>query len=94
VLSRRITRLQWKKPFTGHADGVLAIGFRFWSGEKFGEAPTWNESACYIQADARPARIGLHVPAGVALVGDPKLVLRQLSDAARSRDWRRQGESD
>src|SRR5215469_5454709 len=84
----------WKKPFTGRADGVLAIGFRFWSGEKFGEAPTWNESACYIQADAAPARIGLHVPAQVALVGDPKLVLRQLSDAARVRDWRREGESD
>ena len=29
----------WKKPFTGTADLVLAIGFRFWSGEKFGEAP-------------------------------------------------------
>jgi acetolactate synthase I/II/III large subunit len=84
----------WKKPFTGRADVILAIGFRFWSGEKFGEAPTWNESACYIQADAAPARIGLHVPAEVALVGDPKLVLRQLSDAACRRDWRRQGESD
>jgi acetolactate synthase-1/2/3 large subunit len=23
----------WKKPFTGRADAVLAIGFRFWSGE-------------------------------------------------------------
>ena len=27
----------WKKPFTGRADAVLAIGFRFWSGEKFGQ---------------------------------------------------------
>jgi acetolactate synthase-1/2/3 large subunit len=84
----------WKKPFTGRADVILAIGFRFWSGEKFGEAPTWNESACYIQADATPARIGLHVPAEVALVGDPKLVLRQLTDAAHARDWRRESESD
>jgi acetolactate synthase-1/2/3 large subunit len=84
----------WKKPFTGRADAVLAIGFRFWSGEKFGEAPTWNESACYIQADATAARIGLHVLAEVALVGDPKVVLGQLSNAAHSRDWRRQGGSD
>src|ERR1700741_337231 len=83
----------WKKPFTGRADAVLAIGFRFWSGEKFGQAPTWSESACYIQADATPARIGLHVPAEVALVGDPKLVLRQLTDAARARDWRVKTES-
>ena len=84
----------WKKSFTGRADVILVIGFRFWSGEKFGEAPTWNESARYIQADAAPARIGLHVPAEVALVGDPKLVLQQLSDAARATDWRRQSESD
>ena len=84
----------WKKPFTGRADAVLAIGFRFWSGEKFGEAPTWSQSARYIQADATPTRIGLHVPAEVALVGDPKLVLRQLGDAARAKDWRRSGESD
>ena len=72
----------WKKPFTGRADAVFAIGFRFWSGEKFGAAPTWNESARYIQADATPTRIGLHVPAEVALVGDAKLILRQLCDAA------------
>jgi acetolactate synthase I/II/III large subunit len=73
----------WKKPFTGRADVVLAIGFKFWSGEHFGAAPTWNEAATYIQADATPTRIGWHVPAEVALVGDPKLVLRQLIDAAR-----------
>jgi acetolactate synthase-1/2/3 large subunit len=84
----------WKKPFTGRADAVLAIGFRFWSGEKFGEAPTWSESARYIQADATPTRIGLHVPAEVALVGDAKLVLRQLSDVARANDWKRLGHSD
>jgi acetolactate synthase-1/2/3 large subunit len=84
----------WKKPFTGRADAVLAIGFRFWSGEKFGEAPTWSQSARYIQADATPTRIGLHVPAEVALVGDPKLVLRQLCDAARANDWKRPGQSD
>jgi len=59
----------WKKSFTGRADAVLAIGFRFWSGEKFGEAPTWSASARYIQADPTPTRIGLHVPAEVALVG-------------------------
>jgi acetolactate synthase-1/2/3 large subunit len=73
----------WKKPFTGRADVVLAIGFKFWSGEHFGAAPTWNEAATYIQVDATPTRIGWHVPAQVALVGDPKLVLRQLIDAAR-----------
>ena len=79
----------WKKPFTGRADAVLAIGFRFWSGERFGEPPTWSATARYIHADASPGRIGLHVPAEVAIVGDPKLVLGQLVEAARRHDWKR-----
>jgi acetolactate synthase-1/2/3 large subunit len=81
----------WKKPFTGRADVVLAIGFRFWSGEKFGQAPTWNEKATYIQVDPVADRIGLHVDATVPIVGDPKLVLRQLVDTAKRLgiDWSR-----
>jgi acetolactate synthase-1/2/3 large subunit len=70
----------WKKPFTGNADLVLAIGFRFWSGEKFGEPPTWTDKATYIQVDTDPQRVGWHVPAEVGIVGDPKLVLRQIID--------------
>lgn len=79
----------WKKPFTGRADLVIAIGFRFWSGEKFGQPPTWTDKATYVQIDATPARVGWQVPAEVGIVGDPKLVLRQLIDAvkARQRDF-------
>jgi acetolactate synthase-1/2/3 large subunit len=73
----------WKKPFTGRADVILAVGFKFWSGEHFGQPPTWNASATYIQVDAVPARIGWHVPAQIPIVGDPKLVLRQLAERAR-----------
>ena len=43
----------FKKPFTGGADVVLAIGFRFWSGEHFGQPPTWTDKAKYIQVDPR-----------------------------------------
>ena len=82
----RTTRLppggRGRSPFTGRAEALLAIGFRFWSGEKFGAAPTWSETARYIQADAAPTRIGVHVPPEIALVCDAKLVLRQLCDAA------------
>ncbi|HVN84929.1 MAG TPA: thiamine pyrophosphate-binding protein [Candidatus Binatia bacterium] len=85
----------WKKPFTGRADVVLAIGFRFWSGEHFGEPPTWNDQATYIQADPVPSRIGWQVPAEVAIVGDPKLVLRQLIETAKrlKLDFARQRDS-
>jgi acetolactate synthase I/II/III large subunit len=75
-------RGSWKKPFTGRADVVLAIGFDFWSGEHFGQPPTWNEKMKVIHVDSSPSRIGKHVPAEVSIVGDPKLVLRQLVDAA------------
>jgi acetolactate synthase-1/2/3 large subunit len=75
-------RGSWKKPFTGRADVVLAIGFKFWSGEHFGEAPTWNERATYIHVDPTPSRIGWQVPAELAVVGDPLLVLQQLTAEA------------
>ncbi len=75
----------WKKPFTGRADVVIAVGFRFWSGEKFGQPPTWTDKATYVQIDATPSRVGWQVPAEVAIVGDPKLVLRQLINAVKLR---------
>jgi acetolactate synthase-1/2/3 large subunit len=68
----------WKKPFTGNADVVLAVGFRFWSGEHFGQPPTWTDKAKYIQVDPTPTRIGWQVNADIPVVGDPKLVLRQM----------------
>jgi acetolactate synthase-1/2/3 large subunit len=68
----------FKKPFTGRADAVLAIGFRYWSGEHFGQPPTWTDQAKYIQVDPTPTRIGWQVGVDVPIVGDPKLVLRQM----------------
>jgi acetolactate synthase-1/2/3 large subunit len=75
----------FKKPFTGRADVVLALGFKFWSGEHFGQPPAWSADATYIQVDPSPSRIGWHVAADVPIVGDPKLVCRQLLDRARAR---------
>ncbi|HUY18828.1 MAG TPA: thiamine pyrophosphate-binding protein [Candidatus Binataceae bacterium] len=73
----------FKKPFTGRADVVLALGFRFWSGEHFGQPPTWTDQARYIQVDPTPTRIGWQVNADLPIVGDPKLVLRQLIARAK-----------
>jgi acetolactate synthase-1/2/3 large subunit len=75
----------WKKPFTGRADVILAVGFKFWSGEHFGEPPAWSGDATYIQVDPTPSRVGWHVPADVPIVGDPKLVLAQLLRRAEER---------
>ena len=68
----------FKKPFTGGADVVLAIGFRFWSGEHFGQPPTWTDKAKYIQVDPVATRIGWQVNADLPMVGDPKIVLQQM----------------
>jgi acetolactate synthase I/II/III large subunit len=70
----------WKKPFTGNADAIIAVGMKFWSGENFGQPPTWTNKATYVQIDSTAERVGLHVPAEVGIVGDPKLVLRQMID--------------
>jgi acetolactate synthase-1/2/3 large subunit len=84
----------WKKPFTGRADVVVTVGFRFWSGEKFGQPPTWNGRAKYVQIDPTPTRLGGHVPAEVALVGDPKLVLRQLIEQVKGHAREFEGKKD
>lgn len=76
-----------KKPFTGRADVVLTFGFRFWSGEKFGREPTWNPDARFVQVDPSPERIGEHVPSEIPIVGDPKLFLRQMVEAAKAHDF-------
>lgn len=74
----------YKKPFTGKADLILAIGFRFWSGEKFGQPPTWSPTAKFVHVDPCASRVGTHVAAEVPIVGDPKLVLRQIIDKIKA----------
>ncbi|MGH7813084.1 MAG: thiamine pyrophosphate-binding protein [Candidatus Binataceae bacterium] len=74
----------FKKSFTGRADAVLAIGFRFWSGEHFGQPPTWTDQAKYIQVDPTPTRIGWQGAADLPIVGDPKVVLRQMIDRIKA----------
>jgi acetolactate synthase-1/2/3 large subunit len=73
----------WKKPFTSRADVVISFGFRFWSGEHFGQPPTWGADATHIQVDSDPRRVGSTVAADVPIVGDPKLVLRQMIELVR-----------
>jgi acetolactate synthase-1/2/3 large subunit len=70
----------WKRAVTRDADLVIAVGFKFWSGEHFGAAPAWNPDAKLIQIDAAPERIGWHRPAALGLLGDPALVLEQLAE--------------
>jgi len=76
--NRLAVRGSWKKPFTSNADVVIAVGMKFWSGENFGQPPTWTDQGVYVQIDSSAERVGWHVPAEIGIVGDPKLVLRQM----------------
>lgn len=73
----------FKKKLTAKADVILAIGFRFWAGEDFGRPPTWNPQAKFIQVDANPTEIGIHIPITLGIVGDPKAVLKQMIACAK-----------
>ena len=75
----------YKKALTGKTDVVLAVGFRFWWGEGFGQPPNWNPNTQFIQVDANQNEIGAHVPVTLGIVGDPKAVLQQMIDCARER---------
>jgi acetolactate synthase-1/2/3 large subunit len=73
----------WSKPLTADADLVLTFGFRFWSGEGFGEPPKWAERATYVRIDAAADRAWSNGPADLTILGDPKAVLQQMIDKAR-----------
>ena len=73
----------YKKQLAVQCDVVIAIGFRFWWGEGFGQPPSWNPETKFIQVDANPAEIGSHIPVTMGIVGDPKRVLQQMIDCAR-----------
>jgi acetolactate synthase-1/2/3 large subunit len=76
-------RAAYKKQLAVQCDVILAIGFRFWWGEGFGQPPSWNPETKFIQVDANPTEIGFHIPVTLGIVGDPKAVLQQMIDCAR-----------
>jgi acetolactate synthase-1/2/3 large subunit len=79
----------WKKAVLRDADLVIAVGFKFWSGEHFGAGPAWNPEARFVQVDATPSAIGRHVACEVGILGDPALVLEQLLEVVEARGLER-----
>jgi acetolactate synthase-1/2/3 large subunit len=65
------------------ADVVLVAGTRLNHMIGFGRPPRFAEDATFIQIDIAPDEIGHNRPVDVGLVGDAKVVLRQLVDEAR-----------
>ena len=62
-----VVRGAWKKRFPWRADLILAVGFRFWSGEHFGELPTRTPTPRTCRSTPRH-RGRRHVPADIPVV--------------------------
>ena len=61
-------------------DTLLVVGTRMGEMSGFGKAPGWGDPSTTktIQIDSEPTNIGLNRPVDLGLVGDAKVVLRQL----------------
>lgn len=67
----------------GNADVTLVIGLWINHLENHGRPPTWNRETRYIQLSQAEDEFSLALPTELAIVGDPKLVLRQMIDCAK-----------
>ena len=67
------------------ADLVLAVGTRFGELVMWGKPPLWGDPAEQptIQIDTNPINIGVNRPVDLPLIGDAKVVMRQLLTAVR-----------
>jgi 2-hydroxyacyl-CoA lyase 1 len=72
-----------------NADLIVLAGARFNWIFHFGQPPRFAEDVKVVQIDVDPEEIGASVPATVGLVGDAKVVFRQLADEAGTNARRR-----
>jgi 2-hydroxyacyl-CoA lyase 1 len=70
-----------------NADVVFLMGARFNWIFHFGQAPRYAKELKVIQLDIAPEEIGHNKATEVALVGDGKAIVGQLSQALASRQW-------
>lgn len=70
-----------------HADVVLLLGARLNWILHFGLPPRFRHDVKVIQLDICPEEIGTNVPAEVALVGDARVIVKQLNDALDESPW-------
>jgi thiamine pyrophosphate-dependent acetolactate synthase large subunit-like protein len=68
----------WKE-----ADVALVVGTRLNFIIGFGLPPRWAENVKFIQVDISDEEIGRNRPVDIGIVGDAKMILRQLIDEAR-----------
>lgn len=75
-----------RKEALSEADVVLVLGTPFDFRLNYGQAPTFGDTIKIIQVDADPAEIARNRAVDLGIVGDTKLVLRQLLEGLKKRD--------
>jgi acetolactate synthase-1/2/3 large subunit len=75
-----------RKEALSEADVVLVLGTPFDFRLNYGQAPTFGDAIKIIQVDADASEIARNRSVDVGIVGDTKLVLRQLLDGLKKRD--------
>lgn len=70
--------------FAEHADLVCLIGMQVTALDRHFEPPAWSAGTRFIQIQENPELIWYGLPTPVAVVGSPRLVLRQMIDCVHS----------
>ena len=74
----------YRRPFFSACDVMLVVGHQLNSLENFGLPPTFGGNTTYIQVSDAEAEFSSLLPAKLSIWGNPKVVLRQMIDCARS----------
>ncbi len=69
------------------ADVILTIGARVDYRLSFGEPPIVGKDTLFIRVDADPQEVNRGVTPEIGIVGNPRIVLEQLTEQARQKSW-------
>ena len=74
----------YRKPLFRACDVMLIVGHQLNCLENFGQPPTYGTDTTYIQVGEAEVEFSAMLPSKVSIRGNPRLVLRQMIDCARS----------
>ena len=74
----------YRRPILAACDVMLLVGHQLNVLEGFGRPPTYGRETKYIQVAESEEEFSPLIPANISIWGNPKLVLRQMIDCAKS----------
>lgn len=74
----------YRRPLFKECDVMLVVGHQLNSLENFGRPPTYSDNTEYIQVGESESEFSPLIRSKISIWGNPKLVLRQMIDCAKS----------